>query len=88
MIIGSLLTFCFYTFVQVTGATESYSRMERIKLVVFAPLAFIFMYILSYAEYVATMRGLLSLKKIIREYRHGESTCEWVHVARPDIALQ
>lgn len=82
MVIGSLITFCFYIIIQVTGATQSYSLKERMKLVAFAPLAYILMYILSYAEYIATMKGLLSARKLLYEYRHGSNNCEWVHVTR------
>lgn len=82
MIIGSLIIFCFYTLIQITGATQSYSRIERMKLAAFAPLAYILMYILSYAEYIATMRGLLSARKLLYEYRHGSNNCQWTHVAR------
>ena len=87
MVIGSFLAFCFYSVIQVTGATQSYSKMERIKLLSFAPLAYIFMYALSYVEYIATWRGLLNFKKLLHEYHHGGSHCEWTHVARQDRVL-
>lgn len=82
MIIGAVLTFCFYTIIQVAGASQSYSLKERAKLSAFAPLAYIFMYILTFVEYVATIRGFLSIWKLIKEYRTGESGCEWTHVER------
>jgi cellulose synthase/poly-beta-1,6-N-acetylglucosamine synthase-like glycosyltransferase len=82
MIVGSLITFCFYTIIQISGATQSYSRKERLKLEIFAPFAYIFMYILSFVEYVATIKGIFNFRKLFREYKVGYSNCDWVHVKR------
>ena len=87
MVIGSIITFCFCISILVTGASQSYTLKERIKFVTFAPLAFFLMYILSYVEYIATMRGVFSFKKLLHEYRQGGSNCEWVPVTRQDAAL-
>ena len=85
MIIGSALTFSFYTIIQVTGATQSYSRGERVKLALFAPLSYLLMYLLSMVEYVATVKGFLSLKKLLYEHKTGVSGCQWDHVKRAAV---
>jgi hypothetical protein len=51
-----------------------------------SPLAFIGMYSLAFVEYMATVRGLLNIKKLIKNYRKGEGDCEWTHVERKGTA--
>lgn len=82
MILGSFLTFCFYTIIQVTGASHGYSLKEKVMLSLFAPVAYFLIYILSYVEYLATIRGLLNLRKLFREQSSGTNTCAWSHISR------
>jgi cellulose synthase/poly-beta-1,6-N-acetylglucosamine synthase-like glycosyltransferase len=84
ILIGSLLTFCFYTIIQVTGHTQGYSKKERLKLALLAPAAYFLMYIISSVEYVATFKGLLNLRKLYQNYKNNVTSCDWIHVARPD----
>lgn len=88
MIFCSLLTFCFYTVIQILGATQSYSRKERVSLVAFAPLAYFLMYILTFADYTATIKGLMSIRKLWKEYNSNSyGSCEWTHVVRGSESL-
>jgi poly-beta-1,6-N-acetyl-D-glucosamine synthase len=86
MILCSFLVFSLYTTIQITGATASYSLKERLMFVGLSPLAFIGMYSLAFVEYMATVRGLLNIKKLIKNYRKGEGDCEWTHVERKGTA--
>jgi len=81
-ILGSVFTFCFYTIIEVTGATQAYSFKERLKFAALAPFAYILIYILSFVEYVATIKGFLSIKKLLDGYKTGVGGCEWSHVER------
>lgn len=85
MLIGSFITFCFYSIIQISGATHGYSKKERRQLLLFAPPAYILMYVISVAEYVATIRGILNLKKLYAEHNSGNSGCAWKHVTRSGI---
>jgi hypothetical protein len=40
------------------------------------------MYALTFVEYIATVKGFLSMPKLWREYKTGVSGCEWSHVKR------
>ncbi|HSX18145.1 MAG TPA: glycosyltransferase family 2 protein [Candidatus Saccharimonadales bacterium] len=82
MIVSSFIVFLFYTTIQVSGATTGYSLKERARLIALAPIAYFGMYILSFVEYVATVRGLANTKKLIVDYRNGGGSCEWQHVER------
>lgn len=85
MLLGSVVVFLFYTAVQILGASTGYSFKERFILVLYSPIAFIGMYIISAAEYYATIKGIVSLRKLLKEYRTGASTCEWQHVERAGV---
>lgn len=83
MAVGSFLTFCFYTVIQILGATQSYSAEERKLLSILTPLSFILMHALSFVEYLATVRGLFNLPNLVREHRNGATgKSGWNHVSR------
>lgn len=82
MLAGSFIVFVFYTTIHITGATQAYSLKERMKFIAKAPLAYVGMYILSFVEYVATIRGFMNLKKISVERKNGVGGSAWTHVER------
>ncbi|MFA7244541.1 MAG: glycosyltransferase [Patescibacteria group bacterium] len=86
-IAGSVLTFCFYTVILTSGATQGYSIYERTKFAVMVPIAYLLMYILSCVEYIATIKGFYSIPKLLREHRTGVGGCEWTHVKRAGGAV-
>lgn len=81
-ITGSVLTFCFYTIVLTSGAAQGYSQRERLKFIAIVPIAYFLMYILSYVEYMATIRGFTSIPRLLREHKSGVGSCVWSHVTR------
>lgn len=88
MVIGAFITFCFYTVIQIMGATQGYEKKERLKLIIFTPMVYILMYVLSFAEYYATIKGFMKLPNAIRNYKTGENNnCEWNHVSRKGIKI-
>jgi cellulose synthase/poly-beta-1,6-N-acetylglucosamine synthase-like glycosyltransferase len=82
ILVGSFLTFFFYTSYQVLGATQGYSIKERTKLILFTPPAYLLMYIISFVEYSATLKGIIKLPQLLRDYKSNENSCAWTHVAR------
>lgn len=85
VIIGTFLTFFFYNAYLISGATQGYSLKERIKLCLYAPVAYVGMYILSYVEYLATIKGIYKFPELIRNHKTGAGNCEWTHVTRTGI---
>lgn len=83
---GSFLVMTFYISMHITAATNSYSLEERLRFIAAAPLAYIGMFVLSFIEYSATVRGFHNLYKIYKDYRTGEGVCEWKHVERKGSA--
>ena len=79
---ASFLVFSFYAVMQITAATGGYTNKDRVKLIGMAPAAYIGMFILSFVEYTATLRGYKNLPKIYKNYRRGAGTSEWKHVER------
>ncbi len=79
---GSFIVFALYTILNISGATKGYSRRERFSLIAAAPFAYIGMYILSFVEYVATVRGFIDLPKIFRQHASGTGGAAWKHVKR------
>jgi membrane protein DedA with SNARE-associated domain len=72
---------------QITAATGGYTNKDRIKLIGMAPVAYIGMYILSFVEYTATLRGYKNLPKIYKSHKHGVGTSAWKHVERRGDAV-
>lgn len=87
IIAASFLIFTFYTTMQITAATGKYRVRDRIKLLSIGPLAYVGMFLLSFVEYTATLRGFIAIPKIYREHKAGRATSEWQHVKRSGHAV-
>jgi len=81
-ILTSISIYCFYIISLVSGATQGYTKAERLKFIALAPVAYLLIYILSYVEYIATVKGFLNLPKLFKNHKTGVGTCEWNHVVR------
>ncbi len=84
---GSFLVFTFYTVTNIAGATGGYSVRERVRFIAAAPVAYLGMYVLSFVEYYATAKGIINMKKLLREYKSGGGACDWQHVERRGTAI-
>lgn len=87
MLISSFIVFIFYTVMHITGATEGYSNREKLLLTISSPFAFFGMYIISYVEYIATLKGIFYSKRLIHEHKFGGSGCDWKPVERKGTAI-
>jgi len=87
IIAGSFIVFSFYTIMQITAATGGYTQLDRIRLVALAPAAYIGMYVLSFVEYTATIRGYKNLYRIYKNLKNGSGTSAWKHVKRSGHAV-
>lgn len=59
---------------------DTLSSFEKIKLIAFVPIVYIFFYALSFVEYVALVKSLIKLPWIRESLSEG---CSWNHVVRP-----
>lgn len=82
VIASSFLVFTFYVSMYITGVTSGYSLAERIRFIVSTPFVYVGVFVLSFVEYTATIRGFKNLLKIYKEHKSGNSSCEWQHVER------
>jgi hypothetical protein len=58
------------------------SNIEKIELVIISPLAYFFFFIVSVVEYIALLRCIVSLPKILAQ---KDADCRWQHVERIGI---
>jgi cellulose synthase/poly-beta-1,6-N-acetylglucosamine synthase-like glycosyltransferase len=78
---GMLFFLGFYT--AMTIINDKYlSNIEKIELVIISPLAYFFFFIVSVVEYIALLRCIVSLPKILAQ---KDADCRWQHVERIGI---
>lgn len=64
------------------GASNGYNLVERLKLSFLSILLMVPMYLVVYYEYLVSVVGLISIKKIMSERKKGTFNCEWNPVER------
>ena len=82
IVAASFAIFAFYIGMHAWGATAGYTVRERVRLFAAMPLVYLGMYALSFVEYTATIRGLLSLPKVFKQHKNGTGSSAWKHVKR------
>ena len=87
MLINSLIVFITFSLIQILGASSGYSLKERIELLTLSLILVVPIYLVVYYEYLVTVIGILSLKKIIYERKNGVVNCDWKPVDRAGDAI-
>src|SRR5260221_6595718 len=81
----TLLTACIvlsiYTAINIL-AEDTIDIGEKILLVVFSPLMYVLLYIMSFVEYVALLKSLGQMHTLRQSLEDG--ICNWKHVERPN----
>ncbi|HRO64719.1 MAG TPA: glycosyltransferase family 2 protein [Candidatus Dojkabacteria bacterium] len=81
-LITCIIVFVTFTTFQMLGASNGYNLVERLKLSFLSILLMVPMYLVVYYEYLVSVVGLISIKKIMSERKKGTFNCEWNPVER------